>query len=677
MTSAHTNALIHATSPYLLQHAHNPVNWYPWGEEALQKAQQENKLLIISIGYAACHWCHVMEKEVFSDEEVAAFMNAHFVCMKVDREERPDLDQVYMQACVLINGDGGWPLNAFALPDGRPFYAVTYLPKKQWLHVLQQIVNIHVQQPQQWIQQAQHLSEGIRQSLMIPLQPEENNQKPLLDIYISLFEQIQSSLDLTWGGFNRAPKFPMPAVWEWLLQYYYFTHREEALQAVNSTLHHMARGGIYDQIGGGFCRYATDSQWRIPHFEKMLYDNAQLISLYAHAYQLTHQNLYAEIIRQSIAFVERELTHPLGACYASIDADSAGEEGKFYVWTEQEIRDLFDETTASLILAYYHINRQGNWEAGKNILYVTEDDASFARQYQLDLQEWLMLLNQAREKLFAYRTQRIRPATDTKIITSWNALMIKAYIDAYRALGDKTYLDRAFDIICFIQKYLQLPDQSLWRNFAQDKPGIPAMLDDYAFLAEAYLEWYQVTFDIRWLEQARTLVQFASDHFQDATSKCFFFTADTLSPASGFRIMETEDQVIPSSNATMAHVLYRLGIYMDEPAFINHAMQMLHTMLSQVQTTPAYMAKWAQLLGLTSYGIHEIAVLGEEARVMAASMQQHFLPDCLFMGGLDENLPLLQQKLVPGQTRIYICKNRVCEPPVTSIAEALEKIARV
>ncbi|MBX6379101.1 MAG: thioredoxin domain-containing protein [Thermoflavifilum aggregans] len=674
MTSAHTNALIHATSPYLLLHAHNPVNWYPWCDEALQKAQQENKLLIISIGYAACHWCHVMEKEVFSDEEAAAFMNAHFVSIKVDREERPDLDQLYMQACVLINGHGGWPLNAFALPDGRPFYAVTYLPKRQWLHVLQQIVNLYEQQPEQWIQQAQQLSEGIRQSLVIPLQPEQKHRKPLRDVYISLFENIQSSIDFTRGGFNRAPKFPMPAVWEWLLQYYYFTHREEALQAVNTTLHHMALGGIYDQIGGGFCRYATDSQWRIPHFEKMLYDNAQLISLYAHAWQLTRQHLYAEIIRQSIAFVERELTNPQGACYASIDADSEGEEGKFYVWTEQEIRDLLDDTTASLILDYYHVNRHGNWEAGKNVLYVTEDDASFATQHQLDLQEWQMLLQQAREKLFAYRTQRTRPATDTKILTSWNALMIKAYIDAYRAWGEKAYLDKAFDIIRFIEKYMQDPDQGLWRNFAQGKHGVPAMLDDYAFLAEAYLECYQVTFDIRWLQRARALVQFARDHFLDASSKCFFYTADTFTPASGFRIMETEDQVIPSSNAAMAHVLYRLGIYMDEPAFTDHAMQMLHAMLSQIQATPAYMAKWAQLLGLASYGLYEIAVLGDEAQAMAAEMQQHFLPDCLFMGGADENLPLLQHKLIPGKTRIYVCKNQVCQAPVTSVDEALAQI---
>jgi len=672
--SVYTNALIHSTSPYLLQHAHNPVNWYPWSDEALQKAQQENKLLIISIGYAACHWCHVMEKEIFSDEAVAQWMNAHFVCIKIDREERPDLDQVYMQSCLLVNGHGGWPLNAFALPDGKPFYAVTYLPRKQWLYVLQQIVELHQQNPEQWITQAQHLAEGIQQSFLLPRLNEATGNKPLRDSYTALFEKIKPSIDFTWGGLNRAPKFPMPAVWEFLLQYAYFTHQQDALQAVLITLDRMAMGGLYDQIGGGFCRYATDTYWRIPHFEKMLYDNAQLISLYAHAYQLNPQQRFADVIRQTLAFIQRELTDASGACYSSIDADSEGEEGKFYVWTENEIRQLLDDKTAELILAYYHITPQGNWEDGKNVLYITEDDHSFARAHQLHVTEWQSILKQAKQKLFTYRTTRVRPATDTKIITAWNALMIKAYVDAYRALGEQIYLDRALRIISFIEKSMQHPDGGLWRNYAQGKPGVAGMLDDYAFLAEAYLEWYQISFDIHWLHRADALVQFAMQHFTHPASPSFFYTSDQLNPAAGLRIMEMEDQVIPSSNAVMAHVLYRLGIYLQHDPYTEHAMQMLESVLAQIDSSPIYMSRWAQLLGLTGHGIYEIAILGHAARAMALEMQKHFLPDCLYMGGTDENLPLLQHKRISGQTRIYICRNHICQAPVQSVDEALAQI---
>ncbi|MBX5439104.1 MAG: thioredoxin domain-containing protein [Thermoflavifilum sp.] len=671
----HTNALIHSTSPYLLQHAHNPVNWHPWGEEALLLAQQQHKPLIVSIGYAACHWCHVMEKETFSDEEVATYMNAHFVPIKVDREERPDLDQLYMQACILINGHGGWPLNAFALSDGRPFYAVTYLPKKQWLNLLQQIVALYQQDAEQCMAQAKSLSEGIQQSFALPL-PHNNADNTLFrDVYASLFPKIKPFIDFKWGGFNRAPKFPMPAVWEWLLQYVYFTQEQDALQGVLTTLNRMAMGGIYDQIGGGFCRYATDTYWRVPHFEKMLYDNAQLISLYAHAYQITRQQRYANIIRQTIAFVERELTDASGGCYASVDADSEGEEGKFYVWTENEIKSLFDDQTASRILAYYHVTAPGNWEQGKNVLYVTEDDAQFASQHQLGLTEWQAVLQEAKSLLSARRAQRTRPATDTKMLTSWNALMVKAYVDAYRALGEKTFLDYAFRIMHFIETHLQDSRRGLWRNFTQGKASVPGMLDDYAFLAEACLECYQVSFDIQWLHRARALVQFALDHFYDAAQKCFYYTADFLPAAAGFRIPEMEDQVIPSSNAVMAHVMYRLGIYLQEAEFMDRAVQMLQMALPQIQSTPHYMAKWAQLLGLIGHGIREIAIMGKEAVKLTAELQSHYLPDCLFMGGEKENLPLLHQKSVPGQTLVYVCSHQVCQAPVQSAAEALAQIA--
>ena len=434
------NRLSKASSPYLRQHADNPVDWYEWGEEALLKAREENKPLIISVGYAACHWCHVMAHESFSDMGIAEFMNTHFVCIKVDREERPDIDRIYMEAAQLLSGRGGWPLNAFALPDGRPFYAATYFPPDRWLDALHQLSYIYQSDYPRVLQAANTLTEGIRANPFHGLV----DVKPFTKAeYLTAYETLIRTIDFEFGGFAGAPKFMMPTGLEFLLQYHYLTGDHKALDAVTITLDEMAKGGIYDQIGGGFARYSTDKFWKVPHFEKMLYDNAQLITLYAHAFQLTGTPLYAEIVEQTISFAERELMGAEVGFFASIDADSEHEEGKFYVWTKKEVNSVLDPISSDLVLRFYQVTENGNWEQGINILHYRVDKATFAGENGISEREFDIILHDANKSLLDQRSLRIRPATDDKILTSWNALMISGYANAYKALGNEQYLEGA------------------------------------------------------------------------------------------------------------------------------------------------------------------------------------------------------------------------------------------
>lgn len=671
-TYPYTNALVHCSSPYLLEHAHNPVNWYPWGEEALQKAKAENKPLIISIGYSACHWCHVMEHECYSDTEVADYMNAHFVSIKVDREERPDIDQIYMDASQLLTGSGGWPLNAFALPDGRPFYAVTYLPKAGWLDLLHQIVKIYQEEPGKVTEQADALTKGIQGQALVK-QPVDTDAEKLTAVYRSLFDSVKSSIDFQYGGFGRAPKFPMPNAWELLLQFHYLTGNEKSLEAVTTTLDHMARGGIYDQLGGGFARYATDLHWRVPHFEKMLYDNAQLVSLYAHAYEITHSPLYGDVIRETLGFIAREMTDPKGGFYSSINADSQGEEGKFYVWTAAEIDSLLDDKTARLIKDYYQVTPAGNWEERKSILYHEQTDTAFAKTHDMTVEGLQAALQKGKDVLFRARAKRVRPTTDNKILTSWNALMLKGYVDAYRALGDEQYLAAALKDARFLEENMMTKDGRLWRNYMDGKADIPGMLDDYASLADAFVALYQVTFDAHWLSVARQLTSYAIAHFRDPETGLFFYTSDQSGHLVA-RKKEIEDNVLPSSNSVMANVLYRLGIYDDNASFVQISTEMLAQTIRAIPSAVPYFANWAGLLGLMQWGPDEVAVMGADALEKTSEMQKHYLPMALFMGGNEENLPLLKDKLVQGQTTIYVCEDKVCKRPVTKVKEALEQL---
>jgi uncharacterized protein YyaL (SSP411 family) len=476
-----TNNLINETSPYLLQHAHNPVNWYAWDDEALNKAVEENKLIIVSIGYSACHWCHVMEKESFEDTTVARIMNESYICIKVDREERPDVDQVYMDAAYLINRRGGWPLNVITMPDGRPVFAGTYFPKEDWLKILEYFSDTFTKNPKLFDQEATKITNFLRQQRI----PGYSDVEPkfTVDDLKTAFNIGVKEIDFDNGGTNGAPKFPMPNIYEFFLSYYYHTKDAKALEAVEAVLDNIGNGGIYDQIGGGFARYSTDDIWKVPHFEKMLYDNGQLVSLYSNAYKLTGNKNYKRIVYQTLDFIEREMMDESGGFYSAYDADSEGEEGKYYVWKKKEILNLLGED-GGLISDYYTITENGNWEHEKNILFLTDDVNALLRKYDIERKTFDEKLDQANQTLLNEREKRIKPGLDDKILTSWNALMLRGYCDAYNAFSEKKFLDLAITNANFISGTMMNNDGQLYRNFKNGKRTINAFLGDYALTIE-------------------------------------------------------------------------------------------------------------------------------------------------------------------------------------------------
>jgi uncharacterized protein len=669
--SPFTNQLIHESSPYLLQHAHNPVNWHPWGREALDKARRENKLIIVSIGYAACHWCHVMEHESFENEEVARYMNEHFVAIKVDREERPDIDQVYMIAVQLIAGRGGWPLNCIALPDGRPVYGGTYFTSEQWIDMLSNVLDFVRHHPEKAEQQAKALTEGVQSSEMIYFN--SNTSEFSIEDLNDIFSAWKSKLDYRQGGHRGAPKFPLPAGYQFLLHYHYLTGNDNAMEAVTLTLNKMANGGIYDQVGGGFSRYSTDADWKVPHFEKMLYDNAQLVSLYSSAYQHTRDVRYQSIVSETMDFIERELTSDEGGFYSSLDADSEGAEGKFYVWTHHELKRLLG-SRADPVIDYYNVEEKGNWENGQNILFKADDTRLLADQYKMTEGDLETEVLKAKEILLKERSKRIPPALDDKVITSWNALMLKACVDAYTAFGTRKYLDRAMQSAQFINTQVKLPDYRLYRNYKNGKASVNGFLDDYAFTIAAYISLYQSTFNENWLEDAKQLADYAIVHFYNNDTGMFYYTSD-LDPGLIARKMEVSDNVIPASNSEMAKNLFMLGHYFYSDDYINLSKQMLNNVKENTINGGAYFANWDILMSWFASPPYEVAILGNEFESKLQEFNRNYLPGVLFSGGKKEGrLSLHQSRLIEGQTTIYVCRDKVCKIPVTGVSEALQQI---
>lgn len=668
---AYTNQLIHSNSPYLLQHAHNPVNWYPWGEAALEKARKEDKMLLLSVGYAACHWCHVMEHESFEDTTVARIMNEHFVSIKVDREERPDIDAIYMTACQMASEEGcGWPLNAFALPDGRPVWAGTYFPKKQWIEILRYFIKLRADTPEKLDQYADELTNGLRDLEKIEPVTESGAFRP--EAAALPVTQFLDNFDNEDGGRKGIQKFPMPNNYEWLLQYYRRTGTQKALNAVELTLDQMAAGGIYDQIGGGFARYATDSKWQVPHFEKMLYDNAQLVSLYAKAYQETGRENYHSVLTETLSFVERELTDTSGGFYSSLDADSEGEEGRYYVWTRSEIDSLLSPPEAALLTNYFHISKKGNWEQGKNILRYTDPLEAVAAKLSVPAEEAHSLLQSARTKLMAARANRTRPGLDDKMLTSWNALMITAYTDAYRATATEAYREAARKGGHFLVTEMLQDDGRLLRNFKDGTAAINAFLDDYAHAIQAFVHLYQITFEPVWLDHAKLIADYTVSHFRDETSGLFFFTSD-LDPPLLVRKIELEDNVIPASNSALARGLFRLGHYYYEEPYLDIARQMMNSVREKALEGEfaSYYSNWNQLYLELAYPLYEVAIVGDDHDSLRRELQGHYYPQILYLGGPEEGeLSLLQGKLVAEETYIYVCLERVCKLPVKTAAEA-------
>lgn len=667
------NRLIHESSPYLLQHARNPVNWYPWGMEALDKARKENKLIIVSIGYAACHWCHVMEQESFEDEKVATYMNDNFVAIKVDREERPDIDQVYMNAVQLVTGRGGWPLNCIALSDGRPIYGGTYFPKEQWLDMLAKVVNFVKHNPDKAEQQAKTLTDGVQSSEMIHVNTEKT-EFTRADLN-RIFDDWKSNMDPINGGTNGAPKFPFPIAYQFLLHYHHLTGNNEALKIITTTLNKMADGGIYDQIGGGFSRYSTDAHWKVPHFEKMLYDNAQLVSLYSAAYQQTKNPKYERIVSETLDFIQRELTSKEGGFYSSLDADSEGEEGTFYVWTKSELQKVLGHK-ADVIIDYYGITEDGNWEKGRNVLFLSSSHGRIAKKYKITENELTKRVIEAKNMLLKERARRIRPGLDDKMITSWNGLMLKAYVDAYRVFDHRHYLDMALKNAEFIKEKIKTKDHRLHRNYKNGKASINGFLDDYAFTIEAFISLYQATFDEKWLKSAQQLTDYAIAHFHDDNGGMFYYTSH-MDPALIARKQELTDNVMPSSNSQMAKNLFMLGQYFHHDDYIQKSKKMIGNVKQNALDNGIYFANWDVLMALFAGEPYEVAILGEAFESKQKEFNQYYLPNAFFSGGRREGaLPLLKHKLIEGQTTIYMCQNKLCQFPVTEVKEALKQMVK-
>ena len=664
------NQLAAERSLYLLQHANNPVNWYPWGKEALDKAIAEQKLLIISIGYAACHWCHVMEHECFEDLEVAEVMNKHFVCIKIDREERPDLDQIYMNALQLMKGQGGWPLNIIALPNQKPIYGGTYFKKSDWIAVLENIHSYYHQNPSETNEYADKLTEGIRQiDQIIP-----NQQVP--DFTIASLQQALDKIipyyDFTYGAHQGAPKFPMPCYYLFLLKFAHITNDNRVTAFVQLTLNQMANGGIYDHLAGGFARYAVDEQWKIPHFEKMLYDNAQLISLYTAAFVKFKTPLYKQVAIETIDFCMKDFLQAGEGFQSAFDADSEGVEGKYYCFSKEEIAHVLGND-AALFCSYFEITENGNWEENVNILHRKIPNESIAESYNLSVAALLEKINLLKIQLLNYRQQRIKPALDDKQLTSWNALMIKALADAYLAFDDMEYLKTALATGDFI--YTKLFDQqTLYRSYQNKSAKIPGFLDDYALTIDAFISLYEITFDEKWLSAAEQITHICITQFQDQDTQMFYYTAANDTPLIA-RKFETIDNVIPSSNAVLAQAMLKLGELLSNESYIAITKVNLQSMFHQTIKSVSSYSNWASLLLNFIHQPSTFVVTGPQAAELRNEMAKNFHPFIIYAGAETKaTLPIFANRLKANENWIYICKNNNCALPVQNIAAALTLI---
>lgn len=583
----YTNSLVHESSLYLLQHAHNPVNWVPWSTEAFEQAEKEQKLVLISVGYSACHWCHVMEHESFEDEEVATLMNKHFVCIKVDREERPDVDQVYMNAVQLMTQRGGWPLNCFTLPNGKPIYGGTYFPKEQWMHILRSLHHTFSNDREKVLEYAEKLTEGVQNSELITV-AEQISDLPT-DKLPELVRRWSAQFDRMEGGSSRSPKFPLPNNYLFLLHYANWKKDEKLSEHVKLTLTKMCRGGIYDQIGGGFSRYSVDMLWKVPHFEKMLYDNGQLLSLYAQAFRFDADPEYKWVLESTLEWLEREMTGPENGLFAAQDADSEGEEGKYYVWSLEEVQSILG-TDAGWYLELYNPQNKGYWEHNQWILLRNESVEAFCKSHPNVSPQDIERCNQL---LFSERKRRIPPGTDTKCLTAWNALTLSGLVDASIALKDDAFLSMATKIGKWIATF-QWNEGRLWHTRQNGNSFIEGFLDDYAFVIDAFLRLYQVTGDSNWLEKSESLLRITFDHFYDPESGMFFFTPQSHELIA--RKMELNDNVIPATNSVMAHNLLTLGMIRENDEYVRKSRQMLQNLLDGMENYGAGYSNWALLL---------------------------------------------------------------------------------
>jgi hypothetical protein len=669
------NQLSQETSPYLLQHATNPVHWKAWNANSLAEAKEKNKLIIISIGYSACHWCHVMEHESFEDQEVADVMNAHFISIKVDREERPDVDAVYMKAVQILTGRGGWPLNMVTLPDGRPVWGGTYFKKEQWINALEQLQELYQSAPEKMIDYAEKLHQGIQS---IRIVPNENHETSINQEQIaSLVEKWKKSFDWEFGGMASSPKFMMPNNYHFLMRYGYQEKDNELLDFVNLTLTRMAFGGVFDTVDGGFSRYSVDNKWHVPHFEKMLYDNGQLVSLYSDAYKLTANSLYKEVVEKTLSCVERELVNADGGFYCALDADSLNaekhlEEGAFYVWKIPELKTIIGEDF-DLFREVFNINTFGLWEDENYVLIQNQSLEEIAKSNNIEVSTLQKKKKFWENALYIKREKRYKPRLDDKCLTSWNAIMLKGFVDAYKALEEPKYLELALQNANFIIKNLWSNEGNLFHNYKNQKSTINGYLEDYSLVIDAFISLYEVTFEEKWLLNAKRLTDYSLEHFYDEETGFFAFTSN-LDEALITSHFETEDNVIPASNSVMAKNLFQLGIYFENSYYEKVSQQMLRNIMPGVDYPSAY-SNWMDLALNYSDNNKELAICGDLALEYCKKINSIYLPNVILTGtGKASNLPYLKNRFNENETLFYLCQNKACSAPSADFHEIISKL---
>jgi len=652
------NRLTRSTSPYLLQHANNPVDWYEWGREAIEKAASEDKPILVSIGYSACHWCHVMERESFENHAIARLMNDNLVCIKVDREERPDVDQVYMEAVQALGVNGGWPLNVFLTPDQKPFFGGTYFPPQQWQQVVGRIGEVFRTRRKDIEDSSNEVTDHLNKSDLDRFAARELPGGLDKNIPAKMFEALVKRFDLKYGGIDKAPKFVMPSIWQFLLRYHKMTGMPEPLDMVALTARRMTEGGLYDTVGGGFARYSVDGEWFAPHFEKMLYDNAQLLTLYAELYSCTEDPFYEGVLRSTLHWLEREMRNSSGGFYSALDADSEGVEGKFYTWTYEEFHQVLGDETDEAA-SYFGVTTEGNWEHGRNILLETKTDARS--------DGWKRLLLTA-------RSSRVRPGLDDKILAGWNCMTIIGLLDAYNALKDQRCIQLSLECIHFIESQM-MDGQRLYRSYKGHRGDTIAFLEDYAWLLRAYIALYEATFDETWLGKASQRCEYIVAEFFDQKEGYFNFSS-----ASGeiliARKKEIFDNVIPSSNSVMARNLFYLGTMLDRSDWLTMAGKMAGRLSGIISQEPTHLSNWGMLVLEMVKGMSEVAIVGTEAMHRREELASKFLPFTILSGCENRSeLPLLKDKTsLNGRTAIFVCFDKACLRPVTTLAQALEQL---
>ena len=678
------NRLINETSPYLLQHAYNPVDWYPWGTEALERAKGENKPILLSVGYSACHWCHVMERESFENAQIAALMNDSFVCIKVDREERPDIDSIYMTAVQAMTGRGGWPMTVFLTPDGRPFYGGTYFPPEDghgipgFPRVLRSIAETYKNRRSEVLLSTDKLLQQIQRATSATPSFEPLTAEVLSVAYRSMVGQF----DDQHGGVGMQPKFPQPMTYEFLLRYHLRTGDRKALGMVELTLDQMASGGIYDQLGGGFHRYSTDMFWLVPHFEKMLYDNALLVRLYLHAYQVTRKPLYRRIAEETLDYVTREMMDPPGGFYSAQDADSEGEEGKFFIWRPEEVIHLLGKRDAEIFNKYFDVTVRGNFE-GHSILHVSEEPAPFAQRTQMSESDLQELLNRSRSRLMEVREARIRPERDDKILTSWNGLMLAAYAEAAAVLDRADYAAIAEDNAGFILDHLRA-DGRLLRTYKDGQSKLNGYLEDYAFIINGLLALHEATFSARWLKAAISLADSAVELFWDETSGQFYDTGRDHEELI-VRPRDVSDNAIPSGSSMIADVLLRLAVITGDREYERKATAAIRSVRELMVQFPTGAGHWLCALDFYLSEAKEIVIVGDRlesgTQALASEVYRSFLPNRVFIGLRPDDGPVgdlllaKDRNKIDGHATAYVCQKYVCQLPVTEPAALARQLA--